>query len=653
MDQTGFQKIDILNKKDDNSAATSEKTPMRKKRRTFSNLLRSKAFRIIAAVLLLFIVVGAYTGLKANAVYKQAKATNAQARIAYDKLKEQNIEVAQAELEKTKTELTKLQDEMGGLFYLGYVPGVHWYYNDANHGVNAAVHGVNAALITTETLIPYADVLGLKGEGTFVGGSAQDRIRLAVKTLGKVVPRIDDIDGELIKAQEEINQMDPKHYPNMWKFAKVRETIASAQEITTQGVDFVRDGKPLIKILPELLGEKESKKYLILFQNDKELRPTGGFITFYALFRVEEGVLTVDGASDIYDLDNSIASHPPAPEIIDKYLPQVNRLYIRDANLSPDFSVSMEEFLKLYEEGNAAKDIDGIIALDTHFFVNALNVIGEVQAGGFTFNTDNDPRCDCPQAVYILEDQTTRPVGFVRENRKSLLADLMQALMQKALASSPREYWGPLFQQSLQDMQNKHIVLYMFDDEAQKGVEALNWGGRIKDFDGDYVHINDANFGGAKSNMYVTKDVRIDYNGKAGEEINKTVTINYKNPHPHSDCNLESGGLCLNATLRNFQRMYVPEGSQLKNSEGSEVTVETKEGLGKSYFEGFFTVAPLGGRKMVYEYTLPFKVENGSTLPVLIQKQPGIAGDKYEVYANGKKVEEFDLVSDKQFEIKL
>ena len=180
----------------------------------------------------------------------------------------------------------------------------------------------------------------------------------------------------------------------------------------------------------------------------------------------------------------------------------------------------------------------------------------------------------------------------------------------------------------------------------------MNAAGRIKPFNGDYLHINEANFGGAKSNLYVTEavsqNIQIDKNGV----ITKTVTINYKNPYPPSDCSLARGGLCLNAVLRDWIRVYVPKGSQLIDSQGSEVKVTSYEDLGKTVFDGFLTVRPLGTATYTLTYRLPFKVK-GSTLPLLIQKQPGTDGNKYTISLNGKTVDEFNLTTDKEINLKL
>jgi hypothetical protein len=639
------------NQSNDINSATFQDPMARKKKNRLKKIFSSKITRILAVVLVLFIVLGVYTAVQAQKIIRDGRKVEAQARLAADALKKQDVELAKKELVKTQDDLTVLKKDFSSVAFMAFVPLANGYYNDAIHGVTAASHGVDAAITVTDSLIPYADVLGLKGEGTFVAGSAQDRIKLAVNSLGKVVPKIDAIEEDVVKAAAEIDKINADHYPNFWKFKQIREQIIELQGLTDEAVLAVQEAKPLVKVLPDLLGESEERKYLVLFQNDKELRPTGGFITFYAVFRVDQGVINVDRASDIYDLDNSIASHPKAPPIILKYFPSVRTFNIRDANLSPDFLVSMKDFMELYKESNGPQDIDGIIAIDTHVLVNILDILGEVTASGQNFNTKIDERCDCPQVVYVLENETTRPVNYVKENRKAIVGDLLYATMQKALSSSPKEYWGRLFQSAMKDLQEKHIVMYLFNEDAQKGVEALGWAGKIKAFEGDYLHINDANFGGAKSNLYVQQSVRMDYDVANDGVITKTLTVSYKNPYKHSDCNLERGGLCLNAKLRDFLRVYVPKDTKLQEVKGSEVKVDSEEDLGKTVFNSFITVNPLGQSKIIFKYQLPFKVENGE-LPLLIQKQSGVKTVPYEIYINGKEVEKFDLVADKVLTLK-
>jgi hypothetical protein len=649
----GLNKIDFkLEKQPDKDQALNP--TMRKKKFNFKNLLKSPkvmVILVIVLVLVLFTIFGIY--LPATKAYNDAKLTYKEALVAAWAMKTQNISLASDELSKTKTYLDQTKKDVDSMGYLKFVPLVNWYYGDAYHSINAGEHGLNAAIILVDAIKPYADVLGLKGQGSFAGGTAQQRIETAVKTIGKITPKIDDISKELDAVKVEIDQVDPNHYPSFSYGKKAKDTIATLRSLTDQSANLISNAKPLIKILPQVLGEPNEQKYLVLFQNDKELRPTGGFITAYSVFRLDSGVIHVDNSSDIYSLDATVPNKPVAPSPILKYLPKVSQLNLRDNNLSPDFKVSMDSFYKMYKTAGDSTNVNGIFAVDTHALVAAMNILGDINAAGTTFTTKNDPRCNCPQVIYQLEAIADQPVQGVKENRKGIIGELMYAIMNKAFSSSPKQYWGPLFQTMLAEINEKHILFYLNNSQAQAGMEGINAAGRIVPFEGDYFHLNEANFGGAKSNMFVTQDVTQDYSLQADGTITKIVTINYKNPFAPSDCNLERGNLCLNAVLRDWFRIYVPKGSQLLSSTGSEVKMTSYEELDKTVFEGFLTVRPQGASKLTISYKLPFKLANNSVLPLLIQKQPGTSDDNYIINLGGRTLQQLTLSSDNTINLKL
>ena len=78
------------------------------------------------------------------------------------------------------------------------------------------------------------------------------------------------------------------------------------------------------------------------------------------------------------------------------------------------------------------------------------------------FSAKEDQRCDCPEAIYTLFDIVDRPVGYFKENRKGILGDLMYSFFYNArLVYSPSKYWGTLMQTMYQNLQEKHILLYL------------------------------------------------------------------------------------------------------------------------------------------------------------------------------------------------
>jgi len=210
---------------------------------------------------------------------------------------------------------------------------------------------------------------------------------------------------------------------------------------------------------------------------------------------------------------------------------------------------------------------------------------------------------------------------------------LMHSIMANAMGS-PKSSWPKLVNAGIDMIRQKHVLMYFFDSKLQTLAESFNAAGRITPAEGDYLHINGANFGGAKSNMFVKEQVEQDYEISDSGEITKTVTVSYNNPYPGSDCNLERGGLCLNGRLRQYVRFYVPKGSTLVEMIGSEVAATSTEDLGKTVFEGFFTLRPQSQSKLVVKYKLPGTYT--TPLPLTIQKQPGTGNIIHNIVFNGQ-----------------
>lgn len=604
------------------------------------------------AVLAVILLVTGVTYFQVREVSAQYKKLSAVSKEAYDALKKQDLDLARTKLTETKEALVNFGNSYSKLKWTGWIPFAGAYYRDGYHGLQAGKAMIEAGIITTETLSPYSDLLGLKGKSTFVSGSADDRIKTAVQTLDKVIPEIDKIAAQIDTAGKELDAIDTERYPEKVGNLAVKSNLKLYKSLFNDTATLFVQAQPFLKKIPDLLGNTEPKRYLAIFQNDAELRATGGFITAYAIFKVDKGKIQVEKADDIYKLDESKKKKYPAPPSILKYHKDVKYLELRDNNLSPDFVVSMSDFEKMLTESvNDFPKFDGIIALDTHVLVSAIRILGDFNIYGRSFTAENDKRCDCPKAIYELEDYSSKPVAYVREDRKDIIGVLMYQIMQRAFGVSPSQYWGKLFQMFLDEAKQKHVLFYFHDSEAQKGIEAINFSGRIKPFQEDYLHISDVNFAGAKSNLFVKHSVKVDSSVGSDGTIQKILTVDYKNPAPASNCNLEAGQLCLNGVLRNWVRIYVPKGSKLIEFAGSEKETQVYDELDKTVFEGFLTVKPQAGSQLKVRYSLPSSVNNKTNI-FLIQKQPGTDGFDYSILRNGKETQHFILDTDKELKMK-
>ncbi len=590
-------------------------------------------FGIILLVLGYFFVFKPIMDIKAKANIVMASAREMKAIFAKN-----DIELLKTKLDDFSNKYQNLEKAAKPIYWASFVP----YVSDLKNGLTAGRYLVKAAKETVTTIEPYADLIGFKkGEKSFAEKSAEDRLQTAVLTLDKMAQKVDPIAEDLDQAGKSVAKINPNMYPKKFGKTIVRERIVNLKDQFEGMTELFVNAKPLIKKLPEILGSKGEKTYFILYQNDKERRATGGFLTFYAIFKINNGKMTIYRSDDIYSLDASIGDHPAAPAEILTYHKGVSKFYLRDSNLSPDFVQSIKLFESLYQKSGQKVVYDGIIALDSKILVDMLTIFGDVEVSGIRFSAKIDKRCDCPEAIYTLFDLVDRPVGYIKENRKGILGDLMYRLFYNAIGFSPSKYWGTLMQTMFKNLDEKHILVYFKDPSTQKSLEQLNFAGRIREYKGDYLHINNVNFAGAKSNMFVSESIESKTNGKDRE-----VVIVFRNPYPASDCNLERGGLCLNAILRNWIRFYVPEGSKLVKFDGSSKKVQTYNELGKTVFEGFLGVPTQGQATVTLKYTLPSNIDTNN-YSLLVQKQGGVEEQKLKVSHNNKTLFDGLLRTDK------
>jgi hypothetical protein len=632
----------IFAKKDKSETRDKEQSKPTKKS-------KKKLLFIIPLVMLLLIAgLGAYAYFSVMPIYAASQKTTQLAREVYATLKTQDLVASQAKLKETKESFQTMQQKTKSLAWVKLIPVVSKYYSDAQAGLNAGMAGIEAGEILFETIIPYADVLGFTGEGTFAGGTAEDRIVKMVETLDKVTPSLEKISEKIKVLNSQLDQIDPTDYPDEVKGKKVKENIIKAKLLSSEVTRAFTDARPLIEVLPNILGYPEGKKYLVLFQNDGELRPTGGFMSAFAILQVDKGKITAVKSDDIYGLDKKLAKKPKAPEVLKKYLNE-DVWFLRNMNLSPDYKVSMATFEQYYKTLDGEYEVDGIIAIDTTVLERTLEIIGPIEIPGYgTFTTEEDKRCNLPQIVCELEHIVDKPLATLVTNRKrDILGPMMKTILDKA-TSGNKEQLAKLISLGFQLLDEKHVLTYFKDEKAQAGAEGFNIAGRINNIEGDYLHVNDANLGGAKSNFYIDQEVEQEIEIKDDGTVTKKVTIAYTHTEPMDNCNLEAGELCLSGIQRNYFRVYVPKGSKLVEGLGSETEITAGEDLDKTYFEGFFNLRPQSKGKIMLTYTLPFKVQKGGEYKILIQKQPGTKNIKETIRFNGSQTEEFVLNKDTQ-----
>jgi hypothetical protein len=612
-------------------------------------IITNKRFICVFALLIL-ISAGSYffVARPLLATINSAKVLKNEAQAAKYALSQKNIPLLKDKINSSKLALSETNSNFQKLNWTRSIPFVKNYYADGEHLFAAGMAGLEAGEIFIAAIEPYKDFLGLGETEKTAEDTAEDRIQFLVETINEVNSHLDEVEEKLDTVNINLQEIDPKRYPKDFRGIKLQEMIIEGKTAIAQADEFLSQGRPLIQKADWLLGKDEPRTFLFLFQNDGEIRPTGGFWTAYGLLKVDNGEVTPIVSDDIYKLDAQLGNTVPAPRPIKNYLDNVSYWHLRDMNLSPDFSNSIETFMEHYSKIRN-DEIDGIFALDTQVLVDLIDVLGGIGVPGWgNFISEPDDRCwGCPQVIYQLEMIADKPQSGIIENRKGFLAPLMHSIIANAMGS-PKEKIAALVQAGMKNLDEKHILVYFPDDALQNSISTLGYGGRIVEHEDDYIHINDTNFGGAKSNLFIDYNVKQEYI-REQDKLIKKVTVEYTNTAPPSNCNLEAGELCLNGIYRNWFRIYVPQGSKLIKMTGSEIEPLVYEELGKTVFEGFYgdsnPLYPKSKLQISVEYELPF---NKNAFSLTIQKQPGKDSVNHSFYFNGELFDEEEITTDSQ-----
>lgn len=614
-----------------------------KKKKNWKPILTKTGIILVLIFLLIY--------LPARNIYSSSKKAMVGAQQINAGMKAENLDDIKAGMNTTKSAVDSIDMSLNFYFYLRIIPYIGGFYSDAKHFSSAAKYELQAAQIIVDGLDPYKQELGFTGQAT----AGQDRIAQVVKILDKTLPNIDKFEPYMKKARDEVASIDVNKYPDKIGQREVKNRVDEAKNFIIGADIAVTDARPALEVAPNALGEPQPKNYLMLFQNDKELRATGGFLTAYAFLNLDKGHLSTTQSDDIYRLDEKLLKTcltkicsltPPAPIV--KYLPEVTgkprtAWSMRDSNLSPDLPTSAKEFERMYQMLGDSTSFDGIITIDTNVVEELIKITGPIQVNGVTYSAEIDPRCNCVNVVYELESYA-EIASKGEADRKEVVGTLMQTILAKLLGSGADKL--PSFINAGVKLANeKHIMFYMHNPKTESALAALNWTGEInRNVQGDYLDINDSNFAGGKSNLYVTEKVTYDIKVAQDGTAKNKLTIEYKNPQPFN--------IWLNGILRSYVRVYTPKGSTLDVSKGSDdpVVAQNDDSLNKTYLEAFVQVRPQNSRTLTVEYTLPFKITD-KKYPLLIQKQPGAKDFQYIIKINGVTKADFVLSTDKQLNL--
>lgn len=370
-------------------------------------------------------------------------------------------------------------------------------------------------------------------------------------------------------------------------------------------------------------------KYLVLFQNNAELRSSGGFIGSYAVAETENSeIKNLFFNTNIYALDNLFAKENfvQAPAPIAK-MTKGQTWALRDANFDASFSEAAKDILYFYQR-ETGDQVDGIIALNAAVMIDLLKLTGPINlekydltvtAENFYFETQ----------YKVEKEYFKNPENWVINEPKTFLADLYPEILKRAL--DDKLALATLIKKELA---SKEIIFYFQNSERQAIAEKQNWAGKIpnerelKDIfqtanSVDYLYVNNNSFSGNKSSINIKES--LDY--KVSPSTNDRLQAKLKISRVHAGSNQWPDG-----PNRNWTRIFIPKGSTFLEAKLNEFNVSSTLEIGeegdKAYFGLEIITSPGQANILELSYLLPFK---STDYHLLVQKQPGVKGTDLRV----------------------
>ncbi len=353
-----------------------------------------------------------------------------------------------------------------------------------------------------------------------------------------------------------------------------------------------------------------TRTYLLMLQNNYELRPGGGFLGQYAIVKVKDGEVLSTFVEDANLLDQRINIKVTPPYPLTRKL-QLKRWKFRDSNFSPDFPTNAEKAQYFYRLAGGGQRFDGVIAVNATILDKALAITGPITVPGYndTYSSDNGSikLQERVEKAYLGEDVAAE----LKQNRKAIMRPLAAELVKRL---TQVENIPKVIELAQQELREKDVQLYFKDAALQQVVKDVKWGGVVDtEWTNDYLMLVDANMGALKSDYYMKRaiDYVVDF---TGEHPVATLTHTYTHTATHGDWRTSD--------YHTYLRAYVPKGSTLLERKLVSYPL-TDEAFGKTYFGVFVDTLINGQTAGMIKYQLPDSI-TPETYKLLIEKQSGV-----------------------------
>lgn len=349
--------------------------------------------------------------------------------------------------------------------------------------------------------------------------------------------------------------------------------------------------------LLSLLGAEREKQYLVVFANNHELRPVGGFLGSLALLNINRGRVENIDVQSVYDGDGQLKEFiaPPSP-----LLAITNRWYLRDANWFISYPDSAKKIAGFFEK-EGGPTVDGVLLLTPEVIRSLLKITGPLNVPGYatTVSYDNFYEVTQSEVTYNYDKTVNKP--------KQFLSDLTPLLLNKLTAGETGSKIQ-ILQALSTSVRQKDLLLYFHDQAVEQQVVTAGWGGALPEKAPGFLMINNANIGGHKSDQFMEQEADVRAQVEESGDVDVVLTIRRTHhgpaealayPYPPGEDPSKKDNVI-------YQRVVVPAGAELLESSG-------------------YTPARDIAHSVVADATLPIKPDS-DVVDLESRQQPGVNG---------------------------
>ena len=395
---------------------------------------------------------------------------------------------------------------------------------------------------------------------------------------------------------------------------------------------------PGLRLLPDaqtLAGMKEPRHYLVLVQNNHELRATGGFFTAVGQITLEQGAIAKMDFSDSYKFQRKDVEYPRAPAPMQRYM-GLPLMLLRDANWSPDLPTSAQMIRGIYAQ-ETGDYIDGLVTVDLHAVQRLIDGLGGLTLPGAEETLTGANIVDQVKQFFdkpLETGQTLEDDGLGKwwAQRKDFIPQLAAAAL--ARVQGGKLDYVQLGQAAIDALNQRAIQIWLNDKEDAQQLAALGWDGALHPEQGaDFIALVDSNLGYNKVDSVLERSISYEVAWPDGNDqpAQATLTVTYHHPVAVDDheCDITPryGTSYDDMAARcyfDYVRLYAPRGSELVRIDGVEPdSVFSQSGEGRTtYFAGHFIMQPGETKTVTFVYMLPAEI-TPQNYRLVLQRQSG------------------------------